>query len=200
MPNVVPNDPLCPKPVVNGQTQDYPGGPNKNRYSPDVYAGLLPNMPDTDITVVPRKTVLFAYPFDAQTTVLEVRNPELNDLALFQAYRIQTYTRGDGLIVYRDPQWFKTRVYNWSFTGLTRQNRQDILDFLSMSAGKYITVTDFLSRQFKAIIINVDNPITQELPDYSPVQITTPNSDAYKYTSLPGSGYTWKVDLQKALV
>ena len=205
-----PQDPLCPYPPGTSQ---YPPGANKNRYSPVLTGnGLsaksgIQDMPLTDITVVQGTTVSFQYPYiGSNTTTLTLRNPELNDIRVFQAYRVQDYSRGDTLIVYRDPQWFKTRVLNWSFTGLTRQNRIDILAFVAMSAGQYILVTDYWGVQFKAIIINPDNPITQETPDYQAYQIGS-NTPYYPptiisggtATTISGSGYTWKVDLQKAL-
>lgn len=184
------NDPLCP--LLTGQTA-YPDGPNKNRYTPEVLNGTLQSMPTNDIEVVQRKTVLLQYPYDTKTTTLELRNPELNDLQLFQAYRVHTYSRGDTLHVYRDPNWFRTSVVNWSFTALTNVNRNDILAFINMSAGKYITVTDYWSRVFKCVIVNPNNAITQELPDYKEVPFGTAP------VVIKGAGYTWKVDLQKEL-
>ena len=61
------------------------------------------------------------------------------------------------------------------------------------SAGKYIYVTDYYGRQFQAIILNPDNPITQELPDYQKQGDTTSTLGSY------GAGYTWKLDLQRKL-
>lgn len=154
-------------------------GMNKNSYSPEIVSGPLANMPVSDVTIVARTTILLQYPFDVPTTTLQLRNPELNDLFLFQAYRVQEYSRGNSQIIFRDSTWFKTRIFNWAFTALTRQNRDDIISFVRLTAGKYVLVTDFYSLTNKCLIINPDNPITQETP---------------------GCGYTWKVDLQKAIV
>jgi hypothetical protein len=194
------DDPMCQL-----QLQDpAPKNPNINQYTPIVQMGPLVNMPKDDITVVTRATVLFSYADPANPnsppTVLELRNPELNDQMAFQAYRVQRYSRGNTQIMFRDPYWFKTRVFNWAFTALTKQNTIDILDFLQLTAGRWINVTDYFGRTFNAIIINPDNPITQEKPDYDQVAILNPDADAYPYSPLKGSGYTWKVDLQKALV
>lgn len=164
--------------------------PNKITYSPDILgSGLLPDMPAEDILVINRSTILLTY----DDLTLELRNPELNDQYVFQCYRILRYSRGDTLIAYRDPNWFKTKVANWAFTGLTRQNRDDIINFVRASAGKYISVTDYFSQQYQAIIMNPDNSITQELPDY---MIRGEQQDLGTF----GCGYTWKVDLQRKLV
>jgi hypothetical protein len=179
-------DPMCP--YQPGQSS-YTDSISKNRYTPEVSSGVLDNMPAADTIPTVRGTVLLQYPYDTLTTTLELRSPELNDQAIFQAYRVQTYSRGDTQIIYRDPSWFMNRVYNWAFSGLTRQNRIDILAFVVLSAGKYIKVTDYWSRTYKAIIINPDNTVTQELPDYA-------TQDG---SGLPGAGYTWKIDLQRAL-
>jgi len=162
-------------------------------YQPEISPGsTLTPMPATDITVVNRTTVLLQYPFDVPTTTLTLRAPELSNTIAVQAQRVQGYTRGNTLYQYRDPNWFKTRLFSWTFTGLTRQNRIDILNFVLLSAGQYITVTDYDSQVYKCIITNPDADITQEGPDYAQLP---PNS------ALPaGSLYTWKVDLQKALV
>ena len=162
-------------------------------YQPEISPGSpLTPMPATDITITPRNTVLLQYPFDTLLTTLTLRNPELNDTIGTVTQRVQGYTRGDTLYQYKDTRWFQTRIFNWTFTGLTKQNKIDILNFINISAGKYITVTDHNSQVFKCIIVNPDAPITQEGPDYAQL---APNS-----ALAAGSLYTWKVDLQKALV
>ncbi len=149
-------------------------------YSPQISPGS-PDVaiPDDDIVIVQRDTVLLQFPYGSPTDELELRNPELNDKIVTQVYRVQRYTRNNTLDIYRDPTWFKTGVLNWNFTGLTSDQRNDIIAFCRVSAGKYIKVTDYLSQEHKCIIINPDNPITQEHR---------------------GCSYTWKVDLQKAVV
>jgi hypothetical protein len=185
-------DPMCP--LLN--TEIPIERPNKNTYSPDIGPGSIPNMPLTDILVVKTPTVSLTYnPPSGPDVVLTLRNPQLNDQYLFQVYRIQRYSRGDSMLTYRDKTWFKTRVHNWAFVGLTRQNRIDILNFVKVSAGQFITVVDYYGQSFEAIIINPDNPVTQELPDYLPTEYPSVARPRGTY----GCGYTWKVDLQRKL-
>ncbi len=150
-------------------------------YSPEINPGN-PNvtpMSATDIVVVDRSTVILTYPYVSPTLTLEIRNPELNDKIVRQCYRVQEYTRGNTLIIFRDPNWFKTYVLNMAFTALSKTNRDDILTFCRASAGKYIGFKDPLSQDHKGIIINPDNPLTQEGPDCL---------------------YTWKLDFQGSLI
>jgi len=153
---------------------------NQCEYSPEISPGSpLTAMPASDITPVDRSTILLEYPYTSPTTTLEIRNPELNDKIVTQVYRVLEYTRGNSLIVFRDPNWFKTYVLNMAFTGLSRDNRNDILAFCRLTAGKYVKLTDYISQTHKGIIMNPDNPITQENR---------------------GCGYTWKLDFQGSLV
>ncbi len=99
------------------------------------------------------------------------------------------------MIVYRDPDWFKTRVHNWAFTGLTWDNRDAILAFILASAGRYIGVTDYFGQTYDALIMNPANPITQETPDYMKRKDILNNIT--KKPGTYGAGYTWKVDLQR---
>lgn len=149
-------------------------------YSPQISPGsLLTPIAANDINVVDRPTILLEYPFVSPTTTLELRNPELNDKIITQVYRVQRYTRDNTLDIYRDPTWFKNGVLNWNFTGLSLDDRNSIISFCRLSAGKYVKVTDYLSQVHKCILINPDNPITQEHS---------------------GCNYTWKCDLQKSVV
>lgn len=173
-------DPMCPLAAA---------GTNKNTYSPDVNPGVLPNMPTTDVAITSTGSVIFSY----NGTSLKLRDPELNNIDVFQVYRVQRYSRGHSLLLYRDRNWFKNRVHNWSFTGLTRQNRSDILNFVQLTMGQLITVVDYCGQTFQAVIMNPDNPITQETPDYRNQGDTTSSKGTY------GAGYTWKVDLQRKL-
>ena len=171
-------DSMCPNAVP---------GTNKNTYSPEVSSGVLASMPTSDITITSTGTVSFTF----SSTTLTLRQPELNDLNVLQVYRNQKLSRGSTLIIYRDRNWLRNQVHNWSFTGLTRQNRTDILNFLGISMGQLITVVDYYGQTFQALIMNPDNPISQELPDYRNQGDTTATKGNY------GAGYTWKVDLQR---
>lgn len=148
-------------------------------YSPEISTGSpLTAMPTSDITATISETTILQFPYTSPTTTLTIRNPELGDKFVSQSYRVQRYTRDNKLIVYRDPAWFQTRIFNMAFTGLSPQNKLDIMSFVRLSIGQYVSLTDYLSQTWKGLIINPDNPITQEGPNCL---------------------YTWKLDFQVIL-
>lgn len=132
-------------------------------YSPQISPGSpLTPMPATAPTLTPRDTILLEYPFVSPTTTLELRNPNFNDKLVVRKSRIYRVSRGNDLIVFKDPIWPKTRIINYAFERLTQVQAQDALDFFEESLGKYIKLTTYESLVYKGIIINPNNPVSQE--------------------------------------
>lgn len=127
-------------------------------FSPQVLSGTFPT---TQPTLTPRDTVLFEYGVSS----VELRNPELNDGETIGASRIQRETTGNRLIIYRDDIWPKTEVKTISFRGLNVTDVANLRAFISLTLGKVVTYTDYLSRVYNVIITNPDTTFTEENAD-----------------------------------
>lgn len=156
---------------------------DKCSYSPQISPITIPGLtPPAAVgpTLVKRDTVLLQYPYDSPTTTLTLRVPNLNNKLVPKISRIQTLSRGNTLVVYRDPIWPKSTILNWAFEGLTGDEAEACLAFSKLTCGKIIKLTDYESRVLRGILTNPRNPISQER-----------NSCR---------GYTWKMDFQGAFV
>lgn len=156
---------------------------DKCTYSPQISPVTIPGLtppPATGPTLVRRATVLFQYPFDTPTTTLGIRSPNLNNKLVPKISRLQLMSRGNELIVYRDPVWPKSTLLNWSFEGLTKDEAESCLAFSLLTCGRIIKVTDYESRVLRVILINPRNPISQERAGCR--------------------AYTWKADMQGSFV
>lgn len=165
-------------------------------YEPQISPGntnLTPMPATAPVTLVRRETILLEFPHDVPTTTLELRSPEFNDKLVKKFTRIYRKSRGNTLIVFRDPAWPKTDIINWAFRGLTNIQAADALAFYKLSAGKYIRLTTYESLVYQGIIINPNNPISQEGPD---VILPDPNPD----NCTVNSSFTLKFDFQGSLV
>ncbi len=133
-------------------------------YSPQISPGNSNRTPIPDVqpTLTPINYVELAYPFSSPTTTLQLRRPEFNDKLVPKISRILRYSRGNTLRVYRDPVWLKQTIINWNFSGLTKVEAEAALDFFLESVGKEIKLTDYNSQVYKGVILNPENPISQE--------------------------------------
>jgi hypothetical protein len=110
----------------------------------------LPNPPSFDYG-------LLTLQYDSTTLVL--RNPEFNDTYQRGYTRIQRETRGGTLIIFGDPNWTKTKRLTYTITALP--DADAVLDFLQLSLGQLITLTDHFNREWQGIILNPNTAVTQ---------------------------------------
>lgn len=151
-------------------------------YDPQIVGGnnsITPPPLTNPKTLVNRTTVLFQYPFDTPSLTLELRNPELNDQRTIDLSRIQRYSIGRELILYRSNNWPKFLSLSYSFRGLKLQQSDNIKTFIKTTLGKEIKFTDYQSQEYKVIITNPREFISEEFAN---------------------CGFTWAVNLQGVLV
>lgn len=136
-------------------------------YSPQISPGnsnVNPMPEDAPVTLVPQQTIVLEYPWDTPTITLTLKNPELNDKFVKKFTRIYRRSRGGTIIGYRDVTWPHQDILNWSFMGLPKADAEAALDFYRAAAGKYIKVTTYEGLVYKGIILNTNNPISEEGP------------------------------------
>lgn len=150
-------------------------------YSPQIAPGngRIMQMPAEMRPITKRQTVILTY----EDFSITLPAPNLRNKFLPKITRVQREARGGELIIFRDPVWSKVTVFNWAFEGLTASQAEGCLEFTSESCGDVFTILDFESRTIYGIMINPNNPISQEKPD-------SRNPDC------SSKAFTWKLDFQ----
>lgn len=152
-------------------------------YSPQIVPGnvRVVAMRAEQRPITRRDTVVLQYPINDPSIVITLKAPNLNNKMLTKISRIQRMSRGGELICFRDPLWTEKTVLNWAFEGLNSTQAQGCLELCSESCGDLIQIVDYESRTLQGILMNPNNPISQEKPD-----VTKPDCLV--------RGYTWKMD------
>lgn len=130
------------------------------------YAGFgLP--PYSDGT--PQDYVVLQYPPNTPTDSVTLFTPNLGDRYRLGVTRINRETRGGTLEVFASPQWPKLKTLALSFSSLTRDEKQSLLDFMEAYAGQVIKFTDWEGKQWVGIITTPEAPAVQDGPgcDYT---------------------------------
>ncbi len=69
-------------------------------------------------------------------------SPDFGDSESFEYTRVNKKSRGGDLIIFRDPNWPKTRVYKKHWPYLSQELRSKFLLFLRNHLGKQLTMVD----------------------------------------------------------
>lgn len=99
---------------------------------------------------------------EIDATTLVLRNPQFNDVRQLGFTRIQRETRGGTLVVFADPIWPKATILRYTISALP--DKQAILDFLQLSLGRVVTLTDHYGREYEGLILNSNTAVTAALP------------------------------------
>ncbi len=108
------------------------------------------------------------FTYGSHTLVL--RNPDFGNKDSVESRRINRKTRGGDLIVMRDPIWPTTEILDMTFSYLKEKQVNAIVEFLKMSLGQQIGLTDYEGRTWTGIIISPTEAITTQGQDN--VQVT----------------------------
>lgn len=104
------------------------------------------------------KSVTFTF----GSTILTLPKPDMNNADKFDFNRINRRSRGNTLIVYRDPTWPKTRTLSLSFSWIKENKLYEILSFLDLTLGREVFYIDHHGVQWKGIIMTPAAQLTQE--------------------------------------
>jgi hypothetical protein len=96
------------------------------------------------------------------TDELILRAPNLGNIDRLSMTRINRETRGGTLIVYADPIWPKVETLLLSFSGLSFDESQDLLEFMENHLGEEIRLIDWEDRVWKGVIVNPQDPVVQD--------------------------------------
>jgi len=96
------------------------------------------------------------------TDELILRAPNLGNIDRLSMVRINRETRGGTLIIYADPIWPKVETLLLTFSGLSEDEAQDLLDWMETYLGQEIRLIDWEDRVWKGVIVNPQDPVVQD--------------------------------------
>lgn len=111
-----------------------------------------------------RLAIQLMSPADAPLTTLTLCVPEFGDIRRRDFQRINRRSRGNDLIVYRDPNWVVSDHFTMRLSNLNEDQRFGLLNFLEFTTGQYIKMRDYEGNIWKGFIMNPNTPITQTGP------------------------------------
>ena len=140
--------------------------PNLCEYAPSVGSTTDPAAPQNYLKNVPvldstRHGVTLFYPWDAPTETINLRGPDLGNRNRLEFQRIKRETRGGTLIVWADPMWPKNERLVLSFSGLLEAEGQDLLDFIYLTLGKEIGLTDWENNTWKVVTMTPSDSLVR---------------------------------------
>lgn len=91
--------------------------------------------------------------FTFGTKTINLRRPDFDNTHSVELTRINRRTRGNDLIIYRDPIWPKTETLEIRFSYLKQSEIRNLFTFLQESLGKDITYVDYHGQTWIGIII-----------------------------------------------
>ncbi|MDD5708292.1 MAG: hypothetical protein PHR35_20430 [Kiritimatiellae bacterium] len=105
------------------------------------------------------------YPATGEVTdSVTLRAPNLGNVDRLAFNRVHRETRGGTLVVFADPIWPKTQTLVLSFSGMTRSEAQDFLEFMADHFGQEIGLIDWESRYWRGIVTASD-PASEDSPN-----------------------------------
>jgi hypothetical protein len=89
-------------------------------------------------------------------------SPNLGNRDQLVFNRILRETRGGTTISFADPIWPKVQTHVLNFSGLTRDEAQDLLDFFTDHLGVEVGMIDWEQRYWRGIIVTPEDPIIED--------------------------------------
>lgn len=120
--------------------------------------------PTTPYDATTDRLVLYYPSIDAIARQVTLRAPEFQDRDRNSYTRVTRETRGGSLVVYADPEWPSLRNVAVTVQGLTANEADDYIAFMYATLGKKIQVRDWEGGLWEGVIINPENPVTQDGP------------------------------------
>lgn len=116
-------------------------------------------------TLIERSTVVFEYPVTNPTLTLTLPAPLFGNQEDKQVQRISRETRSGGVIVYQDDTWFGSEIWKLAFSGLTKDQKDELFAFLAASLANKVKFTDHESREWIVVIVNPTGDVAETYRD-----------------------------------
>jgi hypothetical protein len=116
--------------------------------------------PDITPPTLTDATLKLEYPHDTPTEELVLRNPQFGNLDTLAYMRINRDSRGGTALIFADPDWPKQEIFEFTINSLSQSKRNELEEFLELSLGQRIKLTDWEGRESIGVITN--NPETTQ--------------------------------------
>lgn len=109
-----------------------------------------------------RQQIILQYPgSDPTTGIATLCIPVFGDIRRRDFQRINRRSRGNDLIVYRDPAWVVSDHITIRLNNMNAQQRLELVNFLEFTTGLVVRLTDYENNIWRGFIMNPNTPITQ---------------------------------------
>lgn len=134
------------------QGEDTTGGPT-----------APPNeLPYVQVSPMTDRMLLYYPAIGPATYSVTLRAPEMDNRDRNAYTRVTRETMGGKLIVYADPTWPKVRTMVVTIIGLKTTQAAEYQTFIRNTLGMEIGVTDWEGRMWAGVIVNPEEPVTQD--------------------------------------
>jgi hypothetical protein len=106
---------------------------------------------------------IFLLEYDTTTVTLPV--PVEGNTHSLHVTRILRSNRSGELKSFSDANWPITESFKWQFQAISAKLKEEFLEFLELSAGKEVTITDHENRTWVGVITNPNAAATKVLRD-----------------------------------
>lgn len=117
--------------------------------------------------LTPATTVTWSY----NEVDIELRAPAFSDTQSYDAYRVNTESRGREMIIFKDSIWPTTKILAMEFDYLSETQAAAMLALLQVSVGQTVTYTDHFGRVWSGHIINPEAEVLQKGPSNFTLEI-----------------------------
>lgn len=108
-----------------------------------------------------RIAIQLSHPTTNPTRIVTLCVPEFGDARRRDFQRINRRSRGNDLVVYRDPSWIVSDHFTMKLANLNAQQKNDLIDFLEFTTGEYVLMRDYENNIWKGFIMNPNTPLVQ---------------------------------------
>ena len=127
-------------------------------YSPQIRPGST--FPPVEPTITIKDYILLQWPFVSPTETVTLRSPEYDNNERHYYERIVRESRGGTLQTFRDSEWPAYKKLSFEILLIKKPEIKTCFDFLELSLGQEIQLTDHFDREWKGVIIPVGDMLT----------------------------------------
>lgn len=109
--------------------------------------------------------------YDCNGDIITLPAPDFGNVEGMEFNRVNRRTRGGDLIIYRDPTWPKSKTFNYKWTALKKETREQVIQFSRRNIGKLMTMNNYEGNLFTGIIRGPETKFTEDRRDLHSVEI-----------------------------
>lgn len=112
-----------------------------------------------------RNQTTFSYPYTSPTIIVNLRNPNFDNVHRQDMNSVVRRTRGGKQVNFREATWLKFDYLQLQFEGLSRAQADSLIELLEVSAADELKLIDWENRTWKGFIISDPNEVIEGIDD-----------------------------------